>query len=118
MTVLEVIFSFKGRLSRSDYWLKGFLVLLPFGILNNFLAYGVDSEGARALSMILSILSLWPGLAMMLKRWHDRDRSAWWFLTLLIPFLGLIFAIWIVIEVWFLKGTEGPNRFGHDPLHA
>jgi len=23
--------------------------------------------------------------------------------------------IWIMVEVWFLKGTDGTNRFGPDP---
>jgi hypothetical protein len=30
--------------------------------------------------------------------------------------VGIIFAIWLIIEEWFLKGTDGPNRFGEDPL--
>ena len=90
--------------------------LLPFGIPNNILAYGVDSDAARALAMIIGVISLWPGLALMVKRWHDRDRSAWWLLTLLIPLFGLLFMIWILIEIWLLKGTDGANRFGQDPL--
>jgi uncharacterized membrane protein YhaH (DUF805 family) len=116
MSIPEVLFSFRRRISRSEYWLKGFLILLPFGILNNILAYGVDSDAARALAMIIGVISLWPGLALVIKRWHDRDRSAWWLLTMLIPLLGLFFMIWILIEVWFLKGTDGANRFGQDPL--
>lgn len=119
MSIPQVLFSFNGRISRSEYWLKGFLILLPFGILNNILAYGVDSDGARAVAIILGVISLWPGLALLVKRWRDRDRSAWWLATLLIPFLGILFSIWILIEAWFLKGTDGDNRFGKDPLrHA
>jgi uncharacterized membrane protein YhaH (DUF805 family) len=47
------------------------------------------------------------------KRWHDRDKSAWWILIGLIPFIGWI---WVLVEVGFLKGTDGPNRFGEDPV--
>jgi len=32
-----------------------------------------------------------------------------------IPIVGLIFAIVILVQVWFMKGTDGPNRFGEDP---
>lgn len=116
ISIPKVLFSFNGRISRSEYWLKGYLILLPFGILTNILAYGVDSDAARALGFLIGLISLWPGLAILIKRWHDRDRSAWWLLTLLIPLLNFVPMVWIFIEVWFLKGTDGANRFGADPL--
>jgi uncharacterized membrane protein YhaH (DUF805 family) len=28
----------------------------------------------------------------------------------------VVIVIWFLIEVGFLKGTQGPNRFGPDPL--
>ena len=118
MSIQQVLFSFSGRISRSEYWLKGVLVLVPVGILSNILFYGTGSGALRALGMILSLASLWPCLAILVKRWHDRDRSAWWLLTLLIPFVNFVAMIWILAEVWFLKGTDGPNRFGTDPLQA
>jgi uncharacterized membrane protein YhaH (DUF805 family) len=114
--ISEVLFSFKGRISRSDYWLRGFLILLPIGIFNNILMYGVRSPGARALAMIIGLACTWPSLALLSKRLHDRNRRALWLLTLLIPFADIVFAVWILVEVWFLKGTDGPNRFGEDPL--
>ena len=116
MTIPQALFSFEGRMCRGDYWLKGFLVLLPVSIFNNILAYGVDHDGARAIAMVIGIASLWPGLALIVKRLHDRNRSGWFAATLLIPFVNIIFAIWIIVEVWFLRGTIGPNRFGADPL--
>lgn len=116
ISIPEVLFSFKGRISRSEYWLKGFLILFPLGAFNDILMFGTDSDEAHALAIFLGIVSMWPGLALVFKRWHDRNRSAWWLLTLLIPFANLVFAIWIIVEVWFLKGTDGPNRFGQDPL--
>jgi len=116
MTISRALFSFRGRMCRSDYWLKGFLIMLPIGIFNNILAYGVDDDGARMVAMIIGILSLWPGLALIVKRLHDRDRSGWFVLTLFIPFANIIFAVWMLIEVWFVKGTDGPNRFGEDPV--
>jgi uncharacterized membrane protein YhaH (DUF805 family) len=130
MPILEVLFSFKGRISRSEYWLKGFLILLPFSILNGILSYvgstvfatDLANSGAAKwnvamiLSLLLTVLSLWPGCAILVKRWHDRNRSAWWLPTMLIPIVYIITGIWIFIEVWFVKGTDGPNRFGQDPL--
>ena len=50
---------------------------------------------------------------MLARRWHDRDKSGWWTLIGLIPVVG---AIWILVECGCLKGSDGPNRFGADPL--
>jgi len=116
MTISRALFSFNGRMCRSDYWLKGFLILLPIGIVNNILAYGVDNDGARTVAIVIGALSIWPGLALVVKRLHDRGRSGWFYLTVLIPLVQIVFAVWILIEVWFVKGTDGPNRFGEDPL--
>jgi uncharacterized membrane protein YhaH (DUF805 family) len=114
MTVGEALFSFKGRMSRSDYWLKGCLPMLPIGILNNVLMYGVATDGARAIAMVIGLICLWPGFALALKRIHDRNHSGWFLLIFLIPFAG----IWVLVELWFLRGTVGPNRFGNDPLQV
>jgi uncharacterized membrane protein YhaH (DUF805 family) len=46
------------------------------------------------------------------KRFHDRNRTGWLLLLFVIPILG----IFVVIELGFLRGTRGPNRFGPDPL--
>jgi uncharacterized membrane protein YhaH (DUF805 family) len=54
-------------------------------------------------------------LAVFAKRWHDRDKSGWWSLILLVPFIG---SIWALVECGCLPGTEGPNRYGADPLAA
>jgi uncharacterized membrane protein YhaH (DUF805 family) len=116
MTIGRALFSFHGRMNRSDYWLKGFLILLPLGILNNVLTFGVATGEARAVALIIGLLSLWPGLALLIKRLHDRNRSGWFAATLLIPIANIVFVIWIIVEVWFLRGTIGPNRFGEDPM--
>ena len=65
------------------------------------------------ISLVVSVLSLWPMIAAGTKRCHDRDRSGWFQLTYLIPLFG---ALWMFIYLGFLIGTEGSNRFGPDPL--
>lgn len=48
-----------------------------------------------------------------IKRWHDRDESGWWVFINLIPLIG---GLWSLIECGCLRGTQGANRFGDDPL--
>ncbi len=112
----EILFSFKGRICRSEYWGKAFPILFTYSIIVNLIYYAEVESGEPGISIFLSLLSLWPGLAVATKRLHDRNRSGLFLLTLLIPFANVIFAIWIIIEIWFLKGTDGENRFGSDPL--
>ena len=61
---------------------------------------------------IAVLFVIWPAMALGVKRCHDRDRSGWFMLVSLIP----IVSIWYLVEIGFLKGTDGPNRYGEDPL--
>ena len=69
--------------------------------------------GFGILSTIFGLVGIWFSLAVGAKRCHDRNRSGWFQAIVLIPIIG---AIWLLIELGFLKGTEGENRFGPDPL--
>lgn len=65
------------------------------------------------LYVLFSIFSLWPSIAVSVKRFHDRDMSGWWVLMALVPLIGTIF---LFVVVGCLRGTVGSNRFGPDPL--
>ena len=49
---------------------------------------------------------------MISKRYHDRGKSGWWYLVTFIPLIG---PIWVLIELQFLSGDRGSNRFGPPP---
>ena len=42
---------------------------------------------------------------------HDRNHSVWYILLNIIPIIGIIF----LIDLYFLKGTDGTNKYGADP---
>ena len=102
-------------MSRSDYWLNGFLPMLPTRILIDVLWFVVSTSFARNLAIAVGIACLWPHLALAFKRIHDRNHSGWFLLIFLIPIVG---PLWLLIEVWFLKGTVGVNRFGEDSVQC
>ena len=106
--------SFSGRISRKVFWIYGVLLmivvaLVVFGII------GAISAASETLALILSVPAyialMWASFAMQAKRWHDRNKSAWWILIGFIPVIG---GIWALVETGFLRGTAGPNRFGDD----
>jgi putative ABC transport system permease protein len=128
----ELYFSFKGRIPRSTFWLHAILVLdivLYAVVLAGLLVYlglgalvdsGLDKTTGASLQILTVVITviaylivLFSGIALSVKRCHDRNRSGWFLLIALIPVLG---SIWYLIELGFLPGTRGDNRFGRDPL--
>lgn len=102
----EFLLTYEGRFNRARYWA---FVLVYVGIA---IALNLIHEN---LAGLFALVALYPSICVSIKRWHDRDKSGWWVLIGLIPVIG---AIWILIECGILKGTDGPNRFGADPLAA
>ena len=115
MDLITLLFSFQGRITRLPFWVVT-LILIGWGSTFQQLMGPFGAEHPMTISMGLAtitnfIIVVWIGLAVEIKRWHDRDKSAWWALLNLIPILG---QIWIIIECGFLRGTVGDNRFGRD----
>ena len=131
MNLVQFLFSFQGRVRRLHLWLF-FLVLsvLYGGIFWQFGHIHVDYGSGWAHGRhdwygpgfwfiehnpgfgLLGIVAIWMKLAVIVKRWHDRDKSGWWILITLIPFIGWL---WQLIECGFMDGTQGPNKYGPSP---
>lgn len=77
--------------------------------------WSILGMAVSALAFAVAVLQVWISLAIGVKRYHDRDRKGWWLLIVLIPVIG---SLWLFVVLGFLKGTEGANRFGPDPLAA
>ncbi len=128
---------FSGRSRRMEYWMftlfTTIIVLLLLGLM---LAGGFDLSslsnpeapppepgplfwvGVAGIS-IFGLGTFIPGLAVTIRRFHDRDMSGWWVLGFAvlgaIPVVGGIASI-AQIVILALAGTKGPNRFGEDPI--
>jgi uncharacterized membrane protein YhaH (DUF805 family) len=113
--------SMEGRIGRKSFWL-GIVVLVVISLIASILdvvlhmpriAASDTNAGIGIISGIVSLILIYPGIALSGKRWHDRNKSAWWILIGIIPVIGWL---WSLIETGFLRGTSGANRFGADPL--
>lgn len=105
--------STKGRIGRKQY----LLAILPFAILGMVLAFvdyenGVPVGQIGPLQTIGIFIGIYPGIALGVKRAHDRGRSGWFYLILFVPLL----CIWPVVEFVFLKGDSSENQYGPNPL--
>ena len=115
---MRIFFSFNGRLDRHTYrvcrsiWY--FANVLAFYALWQALVhaghahqYGAAGMWA-SLMLVLLVIGYWNTLAMQVKRWHDRDKSGFWVLISLVPVVG---PVWSLVELLWLEGTPGYNRF-------
>lgn len=115
----SMLFSSKGRIRRSQFWLwsigSGFAVGIILGIA--MAVFGGRAQGQMSplfglIYFAVLILAVVIGVNLQVKRWHDRDKSGWWMLIGLIPAIG---GIWAFVECGCLDGTQGPNKFGPSP---
>ena len=134
----SLFFSFSGRINRGKLWLATLLYLaghLVFGALIFASDFALPVTAAAVLYLFVVLVS---GIAIGIKRLHDRDKSGWWLLVFYVvpgllsgggnglgmdTFAGialsvasLALSIWAFIELGCLRGTVGPNQYGDDPL--
>jgi uncharacterized membrane protein YhaH (DUF805 family) len=141
MTLLQKFFSFKGRLRRRDYWLCSLaigvatmVIVMPL-ILG---AFGRRFDVRDPWFAALTLIFIWPSIAILVKRIHDRDKTGWmaanywapWLVSLglsFVPQFGLggfkvlldivttVVGVWFLIEFGFMDGTQGKNAYGPSP---
>src|SRR5262245_60764880 len=137
--VINLLFDYDGRIGRLYYWLglvaAWAITGLSLTVVEDAVAGTGDIGRQVAIAVIVGTL-VWMHSAVTVKRLHDRDKSAWWYLLygvapaglfisgiylyagrvldvasmlLLVAIAGLI---WVIVELGFLPGTPEPNRYG------
>lgn len=97
---------FSGRSSRSAYWW-----FTLFNVLVYIAASIIDAVINTPVFTILAVLGLFlPGLAVLVRRLHDTDRSGWWFFISFVPLVGSI-----VLIVFACTDSGPPNKWGEGP---
>lgn len=114
---------FEGRSRRKEYWMFTLLTLIIYVVVGLlFVAAGsIDDNFSSPFSIILLILAavivlalVVPSVAVAVRRFHDQDKSGWFYLLSFVPYAGSI----ILLVFMCLEGTRGPNRFGADPKQS
>ncbi len=134
--------TFSGRSRRQEYWmffLFNIIISIVLALLDQLLGLKLTSEGINntgVLGVIYSLATFVPGLSIAVRRLHDTNRSGWFLLLPIAPYilviLGLILrgfgsiliiigclavlGLAILLIVWLAtEGTSGENQYGSDP---
>lgn len=108
---------FKTRANRKQFWLWTLWTVIIYIVFQIFIAIGGAMESSlitgvfSVLFILFNLAILLPNLAISVRRLHDIDRSGWWVLIGLIPFIGAV----VLLIFDLLPGTPEENRFGPVP---
>ena len=114
LTAFKKYAVFEGRAQRSEYWyfvLFYTLIAIALAIVDSVTGSFNPSAGLGLLGGIFTLAMLIPSIAVSFRRLHDTDRSAWWLLIGLVPFIGVI----VLLIFFALDSQPGTNRFGPNP---
>jgi uncharacterized membrane protein YhaH (DUF805 family) len=144
---LQKYVDFKGRAPRAEYWWYTLAVIVAaiiVTVIEGMLGLGASVGPYGPVSLILMLALLLPGLGVTVRRLHDTNRSGWWLLVAVIPYVilgfmmagaaasgdmaglataglfslvALVGAI-VLLVFMVLPGTRGPNNYGPDPYSA
>lgn len=104
----------KGRISRASYWgSAAFWIGVTFAVTVALAFLPMPETAVSVVTTLLLAVVLLTLLPVQIKRLHDRDRPWWWIVLNVIPLANF----WLVIELGFLTGTPGENRYGPPPGH-
>jgi uncharacterized membrane protein YhaH (DUF805 family) len=103
VSLVSLLFSFRGRINRAQYWLGSLGVGVGAALATSMAVAvtGLPPGGAKtgflqeeALFLLIvgaiSLLTTWCSLALQVKRFHDRGQSGWLSLAPFVPLIGLM----------------------------
>src|SRR6266567_233577 len=142
---MSLFLSVAGRIPRYRWWIgtlavSAFVLFVFLLLLAIFGGGFVRSANGRAALFVLQLVWLYAYYCLAEKRFQDRAKPASFaliwigpqLLSLLLDNLELtgilslveyafatfnfVVGIWFLVELGFLRGTVGPNRYGTDPV--
>jgi uncharacterized membrane protein YhaH (DUF805 family) len=110
-----------GRARRKEYWmftLWNSIIVIVLSAISAILAIFVDVGTNSSyglffflLPVLYALAVLEPGITVAVRRLHDTNRSGWWFLINLVPYIGgIIFLVFMCLD-----SQPGDNQYGPNP---
>ena len=101
---------FSGRMARLPYATAGFALMTVMVLMALFALQ--KPSGARIVVFALVMAGvLFVSIRLSVLRCHDCNRSGWWTLLLLVPYVDIVAGLLLS----FMPGTAGDNDHGEPP---
>jgi uncharacterized membrane protein YhaH (DUF805 family) len=103
------LFGFSGRINRAKYWLWILLYVIT-ALIVGIVIYATANSPliAGIVQFVFGVIVFISSLAVISKRLHDRDRSAWWLLVfMLLP--TILIGVGAVLMIFGAVGSNGAN---------
>lgn len=108
MSFMHVLFSIHGRIGRIRFLTGWAWVWVIYILAYLLMSLVTPTAPADTVWNLLTIVFLWPNIALWAKRLHDCNHSAPTLLLLFIPLVDLA----VIFIAFFAHGTKGPNKYG------
>ncbi|WP_288806024.1 DUF805 domain-containing protein [uncultured Novosphingobium sp.] len=102
---------FTGRSGRKEFWVFQAVVIVLTLIAISGISGG-DAWATVMAGLALAGLAV-PTIALHVRRFHDQDKSGWFALLNLVPYVGPV----IIAVFMMMDGTHGENQYGPDPYN-
>ncbi len=99
---------FSGRARRAEYWWFTLVYIIAAIVV---LVIDLAVGASFILYLLFIAATFIPGLAMVVRRLHDTNRSGWWYLVTFVPLVGSFILLYFLVT----DGTQGQNRYGRSP---
>jgi uncharacterized membrane protein YhaH (DUF805 family) len=100
--------NFQGRARRSEYWFATLfltLVSIPVAVIS----FDAQTMTYGPLYWLWAAAVLLPGISLVVRRLHDTGKSGWFYLLVLIPFVGAI----VLLVFMVMDSQPGANKYGN-----
>ena len=108
-SIMKFLFSLDGRIGRKEYFTylgMEFVTAFIMGIV--VISMKMSKEQMDVFFGLISLIFLYPNIAVTAKRAHDFNYSAWLSLVTLTPYIGFI----LMIIVGVIEGNPKENQYG------
>jgi uncharacterized membrane protein YhaH (DUF805 family) len=95
---------FSGRARRSEFWYWTLFVIVVQAVLEMLDSAAFPDLVWGPFSSIFTLATVLPGLAVMVRRLHDLDRTGWWVLLMFVPIVG-----------WIIRSRPARRRLRRQP---
>ena len=119
MEFLSQVYTTQGRLNRLRYLKYQLLFMLVSALIGGVIGFAGGLLSGNPESVLVTVpTGIWSfvagigGIMLGIRRLHDLNKSGWFMLLGLVPFINIIFALYLLLA----PGTNGWNEYGEDPL--